>query len=107
MDHPADQLATAAELLADGVPRKDAAERLVEQYGISTASAYRRLAQAESDAGAEQHFSRQCFDVGEFAMGEYVRMIRRAKDDESRLSALAGLINASHKLKIRHLSYDP
>ncbi|MBC1264325.1 hypothetical protein FPZ61_09160 [Synechococcus sp. BSA11S] len=106
MDHPQDQLTTAAELLTDGVPRKDAAERLVEQYGISTASAYRRLAAAESDAGAEQS-CRQCFDLGEFIAEQYVQLVRGAADDEAKLNALAGLTSACSKLKLRHLSFDP
>ncbi|MBC1263662.1 hypothetical protein FPZ61_05695 [Synechococcus sp. BSA11S] len=106
MEHPQDQLTTAAELLADGVPRKDAADRLAEQFDISQATAYRRLAQAESDAGAERT-CRQCFDLGEFIAEQYVQLVRGAADDEAKLNALAGLTSACSKLKLRHLSFDP
>jgi hypothetical protein len=104
VNHPPDQIAAAAELLADGVD--DPAAALMETFGISRATAYRRLGQAESDRQAEAGASRQTVDLGELAMAEYWRLVQGAADPEQRLAALTAMTSAMAKLKVRHLPAD-
>lgn len=104
MQHPTDQIEAARELLADGV--EDPAAVLMETFGISQATAYRRLAAAQSDQQAEQSAGRQTVDMAELALAECWQLVRSAKDQEQRLAAINAAANLMHKLKIRTLPTD-
>jgi hypothetical protein len=99
-----DQLAAARELLADGAD--DPAAALQEMFNIAQATAYRRLAAAQSDQQAEQSAGRQTVDMAELALAECWQLVRSAKDQDQRLAAINAAANLMHKLKIRSLPTD-
>lgn len=53
MNHPEDQLEAARELLADGRTPTEAAEALVETFGISLATAHRRVRAVRDESSWE------------------------------------------------------
>ena len=102
MTHPEDQLAAARDLLADGATRREAVDALSSQFGISAATAYRRieavLAEVDGEAGVVL--------VAEEALAAMLGLLRSAVDrgdEESIFTRAEALAAMAAKLKLNRL----
>ena len=99
MEELTDQLAAATDLLRDGIPRKAVVDRLVADYDLSPATAYRRV----SDALEALTPDGETIDLAEAALGVMLRSMRAAEatgDDETAMKRAEALAAAVAKLKI-------
>ena len=99
MDPITEQLAAARDLLAGGTSRKEAVELLVDQFQISPATAYRRVA----DAADALEPDGEMVDLAEEALATMVRLMRSAEalgDEETAMKRAEALAGAVSKLKI-------
>jgi hypothetical protein len=98
MDHPSDQLAAARDLLADGATRSDAVAALAEQFGVSTATAYRRVAAAADLLEPAE----ELVDLADAALATMLRLMRAAEargDETAAMERAVALASAVGKLK--------
>ena len=99
MDELQEQLAAATELLRDGMPRKEVVDRLIRDYSLSPATAYRRV----SDALEALNPDGEAVDLAEAALATMLRLMRAAEatgDDETAMKRAEALAAAVSKLKI-------
>ena len=94
-----DLQAAVRDLFADGHSRKGVAERLMETFGISSATAYRRIAEAMPDTAIETDDTHR---VADLAIGALARLLMKAEDDgrDADIERLAvSLATVASKLK--------
>lgn len=99
MDDIAQQVAAARDLLVDGVSRKAVVETLVADFGLSPATAYRRVGDAADSIEPDGEMT----DLAEEALGTMVRLMRSAEaigDEEVAMARAEALAGAVAKLKI-------
>jgi transposase-like protein len=94
----------AAELVRDGIPRRDAVSRLCDTFGVSQATAYRRMAEAEAlEAGARG----ESIDAAHEAIAAMLSLLREAQDagdGETAFKRAQLLALTLARLRIRHLN---
>ena len=69
--------AACRDLIADGIPRKDAVSRLCETFGISQATAYRRMGETEAETASCRG---DTVNVAHEAIGAMLALMREAQD---------------------------
>ena len=99
--------AAVVDLFNDGYSRKVVAEKLMDQFNISSATAYRRIAEAQPDA---EHNLEDTYRVADLAIGALARMLMRAEDegrveDTERLAV--NLAKVASQLKQAHINLRP
>lgn len=105
------QQAAIAEMLSDGLPRRVIVSRLMDTFGLSQATAYRRLQEAEAEspgidaleAGAEMA------NLPAEVLAAMLRTLRRVEargDDEAVLKTAAAMAAAIARLKVARIP-DP
>ena len=98
METPSDRIAAARDLLADGASRKEAVAALVEQFGCSTASAYRDAAAAADLLEPAE----ELVDLADAALATMLRLMRAAEargDETAAMERAVALASAVGKLK--------
>lgn len=105
------QEAAIAEMLRDGLPRREIISRLMETFSLSQATAYRRLQETEAktpgidapEAGAEMA------NLPAEVLAAMLRTLRRVEargDDEAVLKTAAAMAAAIARLKVARIP-DP
>jgi hypothetical protein len=103
MEHPSDQLVAARDLLADGASRSEAVAALADQFSLSQATAYRRVAAAMASF---EPGDGPMVDLAESALATMHRAMLAAEAEGDtaaameRASALAGAVS---KLKLSRI----
>ena len=69
--------AACCDLIADGIPRKDAVSQLCGTFGISQATAYRRMGEAEINSASCRG---ENVNVAHEAIGAMLSLMREAQD---------------------------
>jgi hypothetical protein len=103
MDHPSDQLAAARDLLADGASRPEAVAALADQFSLSQATAYRRVAAAMLQISPGDG---PMVDLAEAALATMHRAMLAAEaegDTAAALERASALAGAVSKLKINRI----
>lgn len=96
--------AAVRDLFADGYNRKDVAEKLMDQFGISSATAYRRIAEAMPDSAMDLS---DTYKVADLAIGALARLLMKAEDEDKPedIERLAlSLATVASKLKANHIT---
>ena len=96
--------AAVRDLFADGYNRKDVAEKLMDQFGISSATAYRRIAEVMPDSAVDET---DTYKVADLAIGALARLLMKAEDEDRAedIERLAlSLATVASKLKSNHIS---
>jgi len=105
MVHPEDQLQAARDLMADGVSVADAVAALVDQFGISEPTAYRRVRAVRGDAGldppAGDDVAVDYAALALAALADSVDAARSQNDWEAVASRAERLGNMAAKLRLR------
>ena len=96
--------AAVRDLFADGYNRKEVVEKVREQFGISSATAYRRIAEAMPEAECELS---DTYKVADLAIGALARLLMEAEDqgraeDMERLAV--SLAKVASQLKANHIT---
>ena len=99
--------AAVVDLFNDGYSRKNVATNLMEQFDISSATAYRRIAEAQPDSDYDLA---DTYKVADLAIGALARALMRAEDegrmeDTERLAV--NLAKVASQLKQSHISLSP
>lgn len=105
------QHAAIAEMLSDGLPRREIVSRLMETFGLSQATAYRRLQEVEAKApGIDASESGERFaNLPAEVLAAMLRTLRRAEarsDDDAVLRTAAAMAAAIARLKVARIP-DP
>lgn len=102
--------AAILDLLADGTPRRAIISHLCETFGISQATAYRRLSEAESTAPAVDSAEAGAYaNLPVEVLGAMLRTLRRAEarqDDDAVLKVSAAMASAMARLRVARIP-DP
>lgn len=105
------QQAAVRDLIADGMPRRDIVAHLCATFGMSQATAYRRLQEAESESpGIDAPESGERFaNLPSEVLGAMLRTLRRVEergDDDAVLKTAAAMAAAIARLKVARIP-DP
>ena len=98
-----DMRAAVRDLFSDGFNRKEVMEKLRDQFGISSATAYRRIGEAMPEAESELS---DTYKVADLAIGALARLLMEAEDqgraeDMERLAV--SLAKVASQLKSAHI----
>ena len=110
-DSADEQIAAARDLLADGVSRQGAAEALQAQFGVSQATAYRRVSAAAAIIGGDDpgpDGSGGAVDLSREALLTMLRLMRQAEADGDATEAMRRaqiLASSVARLRLNRLQF--
>ena len=96
--------AAVVDLFNDGYSRKNVATKLMEDFNISSATAYRRIAEAMPDMDYDLA---DTYKVADLAIGALARQLMRAEDEDrvADIERLAcSLAKVASQLKQNHIT---
>lgn len=96
--------AAVRDLFNDGYTRKQVAEKLMAQFDISSATAYRRISEAMPEAESQLV---DTYKVADLAIGAMARLLMQAEDEgraEDMERLAIGLAKVASQLKSNHIT---